>query len=152
IRSSSDSLLAIINDILDFSKIEAGKMDLEHQPFDLRECIEGTLDLVTNRAFEKGLDLAYELEDGLPAAITGDATRLRQILLNLLTNAVKFTDHGEVVLEVKAEAGSRKLDAGTIAIQPLIASLLFTVRDTGVGIAPDRMHRLFQSFSQVDAS
>jgi PAS domain S-box-containing protein len=158
IRSSSDSLLAIINDILDFSKIEAGKMDLEHQPFDLRECIEGTLDLVANRAFEKGLDLAYELDDGLPAAVTGDATRLRQILLNLLTNAVKFTDHGEVVLQV---GPSGKQDAGTPAIQPPSsvprsgpsASLLhFTVRDTGVGIAPDRMHRLFQSFSQVDAS
>src|SRR6185436_2597576 len=158
IRSSSDSLLAIINDILDFSKIEAGKMDLEHQPFDLRECIEGTLDLVANRAFEKGLDLAYELDDGLPAAVTGDATRLRQILLNLLTNAVKFTDHGEVVLQVgnlETEPGnsSSSDQPPSFVLRPSRRSLLhFTVRDTGVGIAPDRMHRLFQSFSQVDAS
>ena len=155
IRSSSDALLAIINDILDFSKIEAGKMDLEHQPFDLRECIEGTLDLVANRAFEKGLDLAYELEDGLPPAITGDATRLRQILLNLLTNAVKFTERGEVVLEVgnwTLEAGKASIQPPASSLQPPTSSLHFVVRDTGVGIAPDRMHRLFQSFSQADAS
>src|SRR5436305_9140710 len=100
VRSSSDSLLTIINDILDFSKIEAGKLELEHQPFDLRECIESALDLVAARATEKGLDLAYQLYTVTPPAIYGDVTRLRQILVNLLSNAVKFTEKGEVVLSV----------------------------------------------------
>jgi signal transduction histidine kinase len=100
IRSSSDTLLAIINDILDFSKIEAGRMDIEHQPFDLRECVEASLDLVTARAVEKGIDIAYIFEGDIPPAIVGDVTRLRQIITNLLSNAVKFTDRGEVVLTV----------------------------------------------------
>jgi len=153
IRNSGDALLGIINDILDFSKIEAGKMDLESQPFDLRECVEGTLDLVATRAFDKGLDLAYVVEDGTPPGIVGDVTRLRQILLNLLTNAVKFTEQGEVVLTIRPEAepipvGSDNgggLDRG-------MHTLHFTVRDTGIGIPLERMDRLFQSFSQVDAS
>ncbi len=106
IRDSGDALLTIINDILDFSKIEAGRMDIEAQPFDLRECVESALDLVAARAAEKQLDLAYVFEGEVPAAIKGDVTRLRQILLNLLGNAVKFTDHGEVVLTVTA-AGKR---------------------------------------------
>ncbi len=161
IRNSGDALLAVINDILDFSKIEAGKMDLEHQPFDLRECVEGALDLVAARAFDKGLDLAYEFEDSLPPTIVGDPTRLRQVLLNLLTNAVKFTERGEVVLEVrghKTEVGSQRSEVGgqslTSDLRPGSAAsvLHFSVRDTGLGLPPDRMHRLFQSFSQVDAS
>ena len=159
IRNSGDALLAVINDILDFSKIEAGKMDLEHQPFDLREVVEGALDLVANRAFDKGLDLAYDLDESLPPAIVGDPTRLRQVLLNLLTNAVKFTEAGEVVLEVrrwKLDAASEPA-AGTqlpliSSLQPPASALHFSVRDTGLGLPPDRMHRLFQSFSQVDAS
>jgi GAF domain-containing protein/DNA-binding response OmpR family regulator len=138
IRNSGDSLLAIINDILDFSKIEAGKMELEQQPFDLRECVESALDLVAGRAVEKNLDLAYLLDDDVPAGIRGDVTRLRQILLNLLSNAVKFTEKGEVVLSVKK--GKTKHE------------LLFSVRDTGIGIPPDRMGRLFESFSQADSS
>ncbi|MGA9531413.1 MAG: GAF domain-containing protein [Anaerolineales bacterium] len=149
IRGSSDSLLAIINDILDFSKIEAGKMELEDQPFNLRDCIEGTLDLVAGRAFEKDLDLAYFIEDGTPAQIIGDITRFRQILLNLLTNAVKFTDEGEVVVTVGVEEdGASQSDGkgdGSCEIHT-------RVRDTGIGIPEDRMDRLFQSFSQVDAS
>ena len=100
IRESGDALLTIINDILDFSKIEAGRMDIEAQPFDLRECVESALDLVTARAVEKHLDTAYVFEGDVPAAIRGDVTRLRQILLNLLSNAVKFTERGEVVLSV----------------------------------------------------
>ena len=120
IRNSGDALLAIINDILDFSKIEAGKMELEHQPFDLRECVESALDLVAGRAVEKDLDLAYLLDDDVPAGIRGDVTRLRQILLNLLSNAVKFTEKGEVVLAIKK--GKTESD------------LLFSVRDTGIGI------------------
>ena len=101
IRSSGDALLTIINDILDFSKIEASKMDLEEQPFDLRECLEASIDLIKIRASEKGLELAYQMEPDVPPAIVGDVTRLRQILINLLNNAVKFTEKGEVVLSVE---------------------------------------------------
>nr|WP_316644572.1 GAF domain-containing protein [uncultured Roseateles sp.] len=142
IRDSGDALLTIINDILDFSKIEAGRMDIERQPFDLRDCIESALDLVGARAAEKQLDLVYELGGGsgvdkeVPAAIRGDLTRLRQILLNLLANAVKFTDAGEVVLTVACVG----------------AQLHFTVRDTGIGLSEQSMGRLFQSFSQADSS
>ena len=143
VRQSGDALLTVINDILDFSKIEAGKLELESHPFDLRECVEGALDLVATRAAEKGLDLAYLVGDGAPAAIVGDVTRLRQVLLNLLSNAVKFTERGEVVLSVTA----RRLD-GAAALH----ELTFSVRDTGIGIPADRLGRLFQSFSQVDAS
>src|SRR6266700_1908783 len=100
VRASSDTLLTIINDILDFSKIEAGKLELERQPFELRECLESALDLLAARATEKGLDLAYLLDEQVPAAVYGDVTRLRQILVNLLSNAVKFTERGEVVLSV----------------------------------------------------
>jgi signal transduction histidine kinase/DNA-binding response OmpR family regulator len=139
IRKSSDALLTIINDILDFSKIESGKMELENQPFHLRECIESALDLVATNAAEKNLDLACEIADGTPRAIFGDVTRLRQILLNLLTNAVKFTEKGEVVVIVKSsKSAGNKLE--------------ISVRDTGIGIPGDRMDRLFNSFTQVDAS
>ena len=136
IRDSGDTLLTIINDILDFSKIEAGRMDVEHQPFDLRECVESALDLVAARAAEKSLDLAYLFEGDVPPAVSGDVTRLRQILLNLLSNAVKFTDAGEVVLTVSAQADT----------------LHFVVRDTGIGLTPEGMARLFQKFSQADSS
>ena len=105
IRSSGDALLSIINDILDFSKIEAGKMELEQQPFDLRDCIESALDLVATAATHKGLELAYRIDEDVPATIAGDVTRLRQILLNLLNNAVKFTEKGEVILTAWVEPG-----------------------------------------------
>jgi len=160
IRNSGDALLTIINDILDFSKIEAGKMELDSQPFDLRECVESALDLVATRAAEKGLDLAYVVEGDTPAAIVGDVTRLRQILLNLLTNAVKFTEHGEVVLSVNSHqlpVVSDQLSvisdqSSGVTDHRSLFTVHFAVRDTGVGIPPDRMDRLFQSFSQVDAS
>jgi signal transduction histidine kinase/CheY-like chemotaxis protein/HAMP domain-containing protein/HPt (histidine-containing phosphotransfer) domain-containing protein len=142
IRQSGDALLTVINDVLDFSKIEAGRMELEHQPFDLRECIEGALDLLAPRAAEKGLDLAYFMGPQVPAAVFGDATRLRQILVNLLSNAVKFTDEGEVVVSV---------ERGGYVTAPL-EELRFSVRDTGIGVPPNRMDRLFQSFTQIDAS
>src|SRR5205823_840782 len=103
VRFSSDALLTIINDILDFSKIEAGKLELEQQPFDLRECLESALDLLAARATEKGLELAYLLDEQVPAAVYGDVTRLRQILVNLLSNAVKFTEQGEVVISMEAK-------------------------------------------------
>ena len=136
IRDSSEALLTIINDILDFSKIEAGRMDIEAQPFDLRDCVESALDLISSRAAEKGLDIAYLFEGDMPAAIQGDLTRLRQILLNLLSNAVKFTDKGEVVLTVTSEGDQLK----------------FAVRDTGIGLDENGKSRLFQSFSQADSS
>ncbi|HEX4234166.1 MAG TPA: GAF domain-containing protein [Caldimonas sp.] len=141
VRESGDALLTIINDILDFSKIEAGRMDIEAHPFDLRECVESALDLVSTRATEKNLDTAYVFEGDVPAAINGDLTRLRQILLNLLSNAVKFTETGEVVLTVQSEA----LDGDRVA-------LTFAVHDTGIGLSAEGMGRLFQSFSQADSS
>ncbi len=141
IRDSGDALLTIINDILDFSKIESGHMDIEAHPFDLRECVEAALDLVAPRAAEKQLDLAYLFEGEVPAVIDGDVTRLRQILLNLLANAVKFTDAGEVVLTVSAQPA----DGGRVQVA-------FAVRDTGIGLSADGMGRLFQRFSQADSS
>jgi GAF domain-containing protein/CheY-like chemotaxis protein len=141
IRESGDALLTIINDILDFSKIEAGRMDIEAQPFDLRECVESALDLVTARAVEKNLDTVYVFEGDIPAAVVGDVTRLRQIMLNLLSNAVKFTESGEVVLSVVAKPVSSDR-----------VELTFSVRDTGIGLSADEMSRLFQSFSQADSS
>ncbi|HEX9115217.1 MAG TPA: ATP-binding protein, partial [Anaerolineae bacterium] len=143
IRNSGDALLTIINDILDFSKIEAGRMDLEEQPFDVRECVESSLDLVRLRAAEKRLELALNVEPDVPAAIVGDVTRVRQIVVNLLSNAVKFTERGEVVVTVAAQRDPAP-DAG--------GRLHFTVRDTGIGISPDRIKKLFQAFTQADAS
>ena len=141
IRDSGDTLLTIINDILDFSKIEAGRMDIEAQPFDLRDCVESALDLVSARATEKHLETAYLFEGEVPAGISGDVTRLRQIILNLLANAVKFTEQGEVVLTVSASP----VAAGEVELN-------FAVRDTGIGLTPEGMGRLFQSFSQADSS
>jgi len=146
IRNSGDGLLTIINDILDFSKIEAGKMDLESRPFDVRECVESALDLVAGRAAEKGLDLAYLVDQDVPSAVVGDVTRLRQIITNLLNNAVKFTEKGEVFMTVTTE------DEPTSVLRVASSVLQFSVRDTGIGIPKERMNRLFQSFSQVDAS
>jgi signal transduction histidine kinase/DNA-binding response OmpR family regulator/HAMP domain-containing protein len=151
IRQSGDSLLTVINDILDFSKIEAGKMELEHQPFDLRNCIEGALDLLAPKAAEKGLDLAYLVGPGVPTAIFGDATRLRQVLVNLLSNAVKFTEQGEVVARVE-RTGDGVGDAPLATSHRGAMELCFSVRDTGIGIPPSRMDRLFQPFTQMDAS
>ncbi len=145
IRSSSDTLLSIINDILDFSKIEAGRMDLEARPLDLRDCVESSLDLITARAVEKGIDIAYLFDGEIPPAILGDSTRLRQVITNLLSNAVKFTEKGEVVLTVTSQ-GYRNGDHKEKFI------LTFSVRDTGIGLSQESMGRLFQSFSQADAS
>jgi len=157
-RSSADALLTIINDILDFSKIEAGKLELEQHPFELHTCIEEALDLLSPKAAEKGLALAYEVEDTIPKILVSDVTRLRQILVNLLGNAVKFTAQGEVVVEVTAAAhGLRRLEPGheqdtDFVRLPEQWLLHFAVRDTGIGVPLDRQHRLFKSFQQVDAS
>ena len=210
IRASGDALLTIINDILDFSKIESGRLDLENETFVLRDCVEGALDLLASKAAEKRLDLLYEIADGVPQIICGDATRLRQIIVNLLGNAIKFTERGEVVLAVRVKPPEgvpteAKVAVGTTSpfspaehgkpdsrpplvparasFSPLVASrasfsplgafrsgkidsrspvvedgprepveLLFSVTDTGIGIPPEAMNRLFHSFSQVDAS
>ena len=141
IRLSGDQLLVVINDILDFSKIESGKLELETQPFDLRDCIEDSLDLLASNAAAKGLDLAYLIENNTPVTINGDVTRLRQVLTNLISNAIKFTEHGEVIVKASAV----KTENEKYKIQ-------FSISDTGIGIPDDKMGKLFQSFSQVDAS
>jgi GAF domain-containing protein/CheY-like chemotaxis protein len=140
IRTSGDALLTIINDILDFSKIEAGKVDLVHEPFVLATSVEGALDLIAPTAAKKGIELAYEVTGDLPPAVAGDQGRLRQIVLNLLTNAVKFTESGEIVVSVRsAPIGARW-------------EISVDVRDTGIGIPADRIGRLFQSFTQADST
>src|SRR5437660_230659 len=157
-RSSADALLTIINDILDFSKIESGKLELEHHPFELHTCIEEALDLLAPKAAEKKLDLAYIVDDAIPKILVSDVTRLRQILVNLIGNAVKFTHQGEVVIEVTPAArGARSLVPGhehdtDFLRHPEQWLLHFSVRDTGIGIPLDRQNRLFKSFQQVDAS
>jgi PAS domain S-box-containing protein len=152
IRTGSASLLDIINDILDFSKIESDKLELELQPFDLRICMEEALGLFSAVAADKKLVVTYRFEPETPRYIIGDVTRLRQILVNLVSNAIKFTPQGEVVLAVSAEEIlTSPAEDGANASDPHY-QLLFSVKDTGVGIASERMERLFQSFSQVDAS
>ena len=141
IRRSSDALLTILNDILDLSKIEAGRLDLEQAPFSLRNCLEDAIALLASGADEKGLELACDLGAEAPEWLNGDVTRLRQIVINLAGNAIKFTEHGEVEISAHAvcSPGGERL-------------LRFCVRDTGPGIAPGRLCELFRSFSQLDAS
>ncbi|HLP01864.1 MAG TPA: PAS domain-containing protein, partial [Opitutaceae bacterium] len=141
IRVSGDTLLSLINDILDFSKIESGSLELEAVPFELHGCVEAALDFLGARAGEKRLDLVYWIEPAAPAAVVGDVTRVRQVLVNLVGNAVKFTREGEVYVGIER-----------IGLEDGAVRLRFTVRDTGIGIPPERMDRLFKSFSQVDAS
>jgi GAF domain-containing protein/CheY-like chemotaxis protein len=147
IRTSGDALLTIINDVLDFSKIEAGRVELEARPFVLREAVEAALDILAPTAAKKGLELVYAIDDDLPIALVGDAGRLRQIVLNLLSNAVKFTESGEVLVTVGGTqiAATRRGEAARWEIR-------VDVRDTGIGIPSSAMDRLFQSFSQLDAS
>lgn len=155
IRTSGDALLAIINDILDFSKIEAGRLDLEEEPLNLRNCVEEALDLVAPKAAEKQLDLACELDANTPTFVYGDITRLRQILINLIGNAAKFTETGEIVVKVTAKqidgTDSDTIDSERSTISSY-SEIQFTVRDTGIGIPPDRMNLLFRAFSQIDSS
>ncbi|MBX3746131.1 MAG: response regulator [Verrucomicrobiae bacterium] len=141
VRVSGEALLTIINDILDFSKIEAGKLDFEERDFDLPEVVEGVLDVLAETAQSKGLELAGLVESDVPARLRGDPGRLRQILLNLVANAVKFTPSGEVILTV-----------GCVELNDLAARLRISVRDTGIGIPPEAQTRLFQPFVQADAA
>jgi PAS domain S-box-containing protein len=151
IRNSGEALLGIINDILDFSKIESSKLDLEENPFDLRACIEGALNLLAPKAIEKGLELAYLIDPQVPETIVSDVTRLRQILVNLLSNAVKFTEKGEVTVSVVARPLPNMSSSDSDPSLTTYA-LRFAVKDTGIGIPSDRLTRLFKPFSQVDSS
>jgi signal transduction histidine kinase/DNA-binding response OmpR family regulator len=151
IRTSCDSLMVVINDILDLSKIESGKMELEEQPFDLRACVEDTLDLFSQKAAEKKIDLGYLLHDSTPLLVAGDASRLRQVLVNLVGNALKFTAQGSVLVKVRAEALGAA-DPRTSMAPETWHELTFDVCDTGIGIPADRLDRLFKHFSQVDSS
>src|SRR6185503_13805460 len=144
IRTSGEALLTIINDILNISKIESGNMELERHPFDLRQCIEDALDLLAPKAVEKGLELAYEMDVAVPTRVLGDVTRLRQVLMNLIGNAIKFTSEGEVIVQLNARHAASD--------DPASWEIHIAVKDTGIGIPPDRLYRLFRSFSQVDSS
>jgi PAS domain S-box-containing protein len=159
IRNSGESLLTIINDILDFSKIEAGRLELEEATFNLRTCVEGAIELLVPKASEKGLELAYWIEPDVPTMVIGDTTRLHQILVNLIGNAVKFTQDGDVTVSILArklkqsESLLRNLGDGSTSEDTLHRyAIRFTVKDTGVGIPSDRLDRLFQPFTQVDSS
>jgi signal transduction histidine kinase/HPt (histidine-containing phosphotransfer) domain-containing protein len=157
-RNSADSLLTIINDILDLSKIESGKLELERHPFEIHNCLEEVLDLLAPNAAEKNIDLAFLVDETIPKILVSDVVRLRQILVNLLGNAVKFTSRGEVVLEVNAaghgvreQLPGQKPDTDFLR-HPEQWLIHFSVRDTGIGIPVERQNRLFKSFQQVDAS
>ncbi|HEY0669125.1 MAG TPA: ATP-binding protein, partial [Sphingobacteriaceae bacterium] len=141
IRISAESLLEIINEILDFSKIESGKLELEEHPFILNKIIEETYDLLSAKAGEKNIELLYDIDPDVPLEIIGDVTRIRQIIVNLVGNAIKFTDRGEILTTVKVEHTTASL-----------YTLKFAVKDSGIGIPEDKMHKLFSSFSQVDSS
>jgi signal transduction histidine kinase len=155
VRTSGESLLAIINDILDFSKIEAGRLKLNEFPFDLRSCVQEALDLIAPKAREKHIDLVHIVHDDLPTSLIGDDQRLRQVLLNLVGNAIKFTDRGEVSLEitgyaVPVEESVPPTEGGTE--QRDLWEIAFAIKDTGMGIPHDKMELLFKAFSQVEAS
>jgi signal transduction histidine kinase/ligand-binding sensor domain-containing protein/CheY-like chemotaxis protein/HPt (histidine-containing phosphotransfer) domain-containing protein len=141
IRNAGDTLLMTVNEILDFSKLESGKLALELQPCDIRDCIEDALDLLAKEASDKGVELVSLFDPYTPATYVTDATRLRQVLVNLVSNAVKFTHQGEVVISVNAEP-----------LADAKYELRFAVKDTGIGIPADQQHKLFEAFSQVDAS
>ncbi len=142
ISTCGEALLTVINDILDFSKIESGNMELEEHDFDLRTCIEEVLDIFADKAGKMGLDLVYEIDSNVPAQIIGDSLRLRQVLVNLVSNAIKFTEEGEIFVGVHflKERANGQIE------------LKFDVKDTGIGIPADKMERLFKAFSQVDSS
>lgn len=156
-QSSSDALLMLINDILDLSKIESGKLELEKHSFNLRTCIEESLDLLAFKASEKNLELAYIINPETPIDIVGDSTRLRQILVNLLSNAIKFTEVGEIVLSIISHQASSSIKKNPSELKQQTSEqcwfeIQFSVKDTGIGISPERINRLFKSFTQIDAS
>src|SRR5262249_24096476 len=155
-KSAADALLGIINDILDFAKIEAGKLELDAADFSLRAAVGDTLRALAVRAHKKGLELIYQVQPDVPDALVGDAGRLRQILLNLVGNAIKFTEQGEVVVTVQrvpmADCRVPNEEANDAApfdssnLQSAICNLQFSVKDTGIGIPPEKQAKIFQAF------
>ncbi|HLZ52505.1 MAG TPA: response regulator [Candidatus Acidoferrum sp.] len=141
VKLSAESLLSIINDILDFSKIEAGKLDMESIPFELRESLGETMKSLSYRAHQKGLELIYEVQPDVPEALLGDPGRIRQIIVNLVGNSIKFTEHGEIFVSVEMENET-----------PTAVRLHFAIKDTGVGIPADKQSKIFEAFSQADGS
>jgi CheY-like chemotaxis protein/nitrogen-specific signal transduction histidine kinase len=152
IRHSGDALLTLINDILDFSKIESGKLELDCQPFDIRDCIEETLDILAPKAAEKNLELAYLIYKNTPSCLYGDVTRIRQILVNLIGNGLKFTNSGEVIVGVTARKITVVDEDQIVTSDDPTYEVRFVVKDTGIGIPQDKIDRLFKAFSQVDSS
>jgi PAS domain S-box-containing protein len=143
VKASADALLTIINDILDFSKIEAGKMDIEKIEFSLQDMLSQTVRSIALRAHQKGLELLLDIDPAIPQMLMGDPGRLRQIMLNLIGNAIKFTDHGEILVRVSL---------GEVQGAADVLPLRFSVSDTGIGIPADKQHAIFESFSQADSS
>jgi len=141
LRISSDNLMTIINDILDFSKIESGKMLLEDTPFELRNCIEDALDLFAPKAIEKGIDLLYLIQPDVSPFLVGDVHRLRQVMINLINNSIKFTEEGEIFISIEKTGEGEGYQ-----------ELLFSVKDSGIGIAKEKMDILFEAFTQADAT
>lgn len=139
VKSAAHALLAIINDILDFSKIEAGKLALEKAPFKMGDFLGESLKIMATRSHDKRLELAYEVSSDVPDNLVGDPARFRQVLLNLVGNAIKFTDRGEIVVSIKCEEKTEKE-----------AQLLFSVKDTGIGIPEEKLKNIFGAFNQVD--
>ena len=144
IQTSAYLLLNTINDILDFSKIEAGKLEIEHVEFNIYDVLEKSVDILTVKAFDKNLELLCEIEPGLPEFYYGDPLRIRQILVNFISNAIKFTDKGEIFLSAKKQPGS-SVEEGTIRV-------LFSVKDTGIGIEQSKLQNIFDQFTQADSS
>src|SRR5262245_2170769 len=153
VHSAANNLLGIINDLLDFSKIEAGKLELLHEDFSLRATVGDTLRALAARAHKKGLELIYQVEANVPDALIGDPGRLRQVLLNLVGNAVKFTDEGEVEVDVGIlDSGIRLTDVPASHLESEMCNLRFTIRDTGIGIPKEQHERIFYAFEQEDTS
>jgi signal transduction histidine kinase len=152
VKSSASSLLTILNDILDFSKIEAGKLALESTPFDLRENVSTTLKTLTLRAHQKGLKLTSQLQPEIPQMLMGDPGRLRQIVVNLVGNAIKFTERGEISVEFRQDGLAVPQEAMTNDPGQEFMVLHASVRDTGIGIPPDKQRLIFEPFTQVDGS
>jgi two-component system, sensor histidine kinase and response regulator len=152
VHRSGESLLTIINDILDFSKIEAGRFELESLDFNLHQTVEDTLELFAEPAHSKGLEISCRIASGVPEGVKGDPTRIRQVLSNLVGNAVKFTGKGEIVVDVRLEGGQEATSKQPLIPVPQTFNIRFDVRDTGIGISADVLPRLFEAFSQADGS